>query len=604
MKALMSGAAVAALVLGASATVSQAQTYDRLVVFGDSLSDNGNLYLLAGTPTSPPYWQGRFSDGPVFTEMLGFKAENFSGSKTGSINMAFSGALTGTSNNPPGLQFQLDLYQGAVPTLSPGSGKFGAGDLVSVLGGANNLLGTIAAAGASASPQATFAATAKASAAEVNGLVGEIAGMGAGTIMVVNLPQLSLTPRLMGTAGAPLADYGASTFNSTLATLLRGTAAGNPNSNIIQVDIYSAGSLVASDPGAFGLKNVTQPCFDGTTVCSNPGEYFYFDGIHPTTKGHAVLARLVDDYIYYGEYGSRVAVLGETAWRHREDDLDIATQALAVKDGWDTGTRLTFDALVDQVQINARGVIAKSKAKGYGLRLGLESASEDWRFGLAGTYRRSDVKADALKGDVDSYALDAYVGWRDSNRFANLAVGGAANNYRNVKRQTSLAPLVHESHSDGSSFGARLQGGMWFQNGGWDLSPRAALAWITTDVSAFQEQGAGADYQYLNRRLKAFTGEVTLRAEYDASRFGFYAEGGYRDTFSDDSEATRTGLVGNTAKVLSRDVDLPYAGQGLANIGLQGMLGSRIQYDVGYRGRFGKHFHSHLGGVQFTLPLQ
>src|SRR6266498_3238399 len=40
-----------------------------LVVFGDSLSDNGNLFNLIGRP-APPYWNGHFSNGPTYAEQL------------------------------------------------------------------------------------------------------------------------------------------------------------------------------------------------------------------------------------------------------------------------------------------------------------------------------------------------------------------------------------------------------------------------------------------------------------------------------------------------------------------------------------------------------
>ncbi len=42
-----------------------------LLVFGDSLSDNGNYFALTGGqyPPSPPYYQGRFSNGPVWPEV-------------------------------------------------------------------------------------------------------------------------------------------------------------------------------------------------------------------------------------------------------------------------------------------------------------------------------------------------------------------------------------------------------------------------------------------------------------------------------------------------------------------------------------------------------
>jgi phospholipase/lecithinase/hemolysin len=45
----------------------------QIVVFGDSLSDNGNKYQAYQTPLSPPYWHGRYSNGPVWVEHLAFQ---------------------------------------------------------------------------------------------------------------------------------------------------------------------------------------------------------------------------------------------------------------------------------------------------------------------------------------------------------------------------------------------------------------------------------------------------------------------------------------------------------------------------------------------------
>jgi GDSL-like Lipase/Acylhydrolase len=46
--------------------------FDQLVVFGDSLSDTGNLSKGLGGqfPPSPPFFNGRFSDGPLWLEYL------------------------------------------------------------------------------------------------------------------------------------------------------------------------------------------------------------------------------------------------------------------------------------------------------------------------------------------------------------------------------------------------------------------------------------------------------------------------------------------------------------------------------------------------------
>ncbi|MFE9084761.1 autotransporter domain-containing protein [Brevundimonas sp. NPDC003935] len=600
MSRLLRGAALAALTLAAVSTASAAgaQSYNRLVVFGDSLSDNGNLYLATGgsTPASPPYYQGRFSSGPVFTERLGFNAANFMGPVSGSINYAFGGARTDSQAAPMGMRVQLAQYQSR-------GGVFGAGDLVSILGGANNIFQGLPAAGASSNPQGSIAPVALGAAADMNFIVGSVAQAGAGTILVTNLPKLSLTPQFRATPAAPLADYAVTTFNGALLTGLNATAAARPGTNIIMMDLFKIGDVIAANPGAFGVSNVTQPCFNGVTVCANPNDYFYFDGVHPTATGHAVIARLANDYLYYGDLGSQTAVLGETAWRHREDALDGATASLSGRDAWTTGTAISVSALADRTKTDARGRIGEATSDGYGVRIALEAGSERMKFGLAGSYRNADVDGGSLNVDLDSFGLDVYGGWRSGDLFVNAAAGVAQDDFNDISRLTSLAPVVHTGSTRGVSTGARLQGGMWFDMGGIALSPRAAVAWINSDVDGLDEQGPAAQYAYKDRSVQGATAEIALRAEAGIDRFHFFAEGGYRDSLSDDSDPVRTGIAGNPAQVLARDIDSPWGGQFLASAGIEGTIMERLKVSIGYKGRFGDQADSHMGGVQLTLPL-
>ena len=600
MSRLLRGAALAALSLAAVsvAGAASAQSYNRLVVFGDSLSDNGNLYLATGgsTPASPPYGAGRFSNGPVFTERLGFNAANFMGPVTGSINYAFGGARTDAEAMPLGMRVQLAQYQQR-------GGTFGANDLVSVLGGANNIFQGLPAAGASTNPTGAITPVALSAAADINFIVNGIAQAGAGTVLVTNLPKLSITPQFRGTPAAPLADFAVTTFNGALLTGLNATAAARPGTNIILMDLFKVGDVVAANPSAFGVSNVTQACFNGVTLCSNPDDYFYFDGVHPTAKGHEVIARLSNDYLYYGDLGSQTAVLGETAWRHREDALDGSTAALSGREAWESGTSISVGALADKTETDARGAIGKATSDGYGVRIALESGTETLRFGVAGSYRNADVDAGALRADIDSFGLDVYGGWRSGDVFVNAAAGVAQDDFNDINRLTSLAPIVHSGSTRGVSTGARLQGGMWFDMGGFALSPRAAVAWIKADVDGFSEQGPAAQYAYADRSVQATTAEIALRAEGGTERVRFYAEGGYRDSLSDDSDAVRTGILGNPAKVLARDVDLPFGGQVLAAAGIEGTIMERLKVSIGYKGRFGDHADSHMAAVKLSLPL-
>lgn len=601
MSRYLTGGAVAALVVAACAFAgsASAQTYNRLVVFGDSLSDNGNLYLASGgtQPPSPPYYQGRFSTGPVFTELLGFNAVNFTGSVSGSINYAFGGARTDASAGPPpGMLTQLAAYTSR-------GGTFGSNDLVSVLGGANDIFQGLPAAGASASPVGAITPVATSAAANINSLVNSVAGAGAGTILVTNLPKLSLTPQFRGTTAAPLADYAVTTFNSSLLTGLNTTAAGRPGSNIILMDLFKIGDTLAADPGQFGITNVTQACFNGVTVCSNPSSYFYFDGVHPTAAGHQIIARLATDYLYYGDIGSQAALQGETTFRHREDALDAASEALSGREAWEAGVAVTASAMVDSVDTDARHSVTESSSDGWGGRIALEAGpSANWRFGMAGTARKTDVESQALTFNVESFGLDLYGGWRSGDLFVNAAVGVARDNIDDIERTTSLAPIVHTAETRAFSTGARLQGGMWFDMGGVALSPRAAVTWATSDVDGYWEQGVAAQYEYEDREMKAISGEVALRAEAEMGGFGLFAEGGYRDALDDSSDPVRVGLYNNPAQVLEREVEDPFGGQFLASAGVEGSLGP-VKVTIAYRGRYGEHADSHMGGVQLRLPL-
>ncbi|HEY0102793.1 MAG TPA: autotransporter domain-containing protein [Brevundimonas sp.] len=610
MSRFLRGAALAALSVaaaGAMASAANAQTYNRLVVFGDSLSDNGNLYAATGntTPTSPPYFQGRYSNGPVFTELLGFNAGRSAAGapRTGSINYAYGGARTDSSAFPPGMRNQLLQY-------TSGGGTFSSTDLVSVLGGANNIFQAFPGAAANpATAQSTMQAVAVSAASDINFIVNSIAGAGAGTVMVSNLPSLALTPQFsasnpaVGAQGSALADFATTTFNSALLSGLTTVAANRPNTNVILVDLYKIGATLAANPGAFGLTNVTAPCFNGATVCATPDTYLYWDGVHPTAAGHKLLAQLATDYIYYGDIGAQSTVQAETAFRQREDLLDLASEGLSGRAAWEEGTHLTVGALADSVETDARGVVGEAEATGWGVRAGLDHVmSGGMRFGMAATLRNADVEAGAMDFEVRSYAFDLYAGWRGGAHFVNAAVGGSVDQYDDITRVTSLAPIVHTGGTDGGSVGARIQGGLWFDMGGIALSPRAALSFVSTDVNGYTEQGVAAQYEYLDRTVKGTSGEISLRAEGGGDGMSFFVEGGYRESFGDGSDAVGTRIAGNPAQVLYRDVDDPFGGSVIASAGVNADLGP-VTMSVGYRGRFGDEAKSHMGAITFRLPL-
>lgn len=594
-------AALGAICLAAPHEV-QAQSYDRLIVFGDSLSDNGNLYGFTGgtNPPAPIYWQGRFSNGRVFTELLGFDAAGF-GATTGSVNYAFGGARTDAAMSPPGMQVQLQAY------LANG-GTFGSGDLVSILGGANNIFQAIQTIATTppADPLGFLNGVATGAAADVAGLAGAVAGAGAGTVLVTNLPDLAATPQFRGGPAQGIAGTATNTFNGALSQGLFTAAAANPNSNIILVDLKTAADYFAANPGLFGVSNATDACFDQTamTVCANPDDYFYFDGVHPTATGHRALANLALDYMYYGDAGAQTTVLGETAFRHRERALEDGSARLSGRDAWSMGNVVSASVIYDSTEFDARGAAAAAEVETWGARFQLEHMpSSTWRFGIGLGFDEGDIAAGRLAADIESVGLDLWTGWRSDAWFVNGVVGVSSDRFDDIARLTALTPVVHMGKTRAVTTGARVQAGTWFDMGGLALSPRAALAWVSADVDGYAETGPAARHDVAQRTVEGVTAEIALRLEGGGPAFGFYAEGGYRDLVSDDADAVRIGLALNPAQALATQFDNPLSQQAMVNVGVNARLAERLTLDVGYRGRFADAADSHVGMVGLSLSF-
>jgi phospholipase/lecithinase/hemolysin len=126
-------AGLTATAVGSSAT---AASFSQLVVFGDSLSDAGNDLQAIGAPLSP-YYQGRFSNGPVWVDQLAtmLGVPDPTASLAGGTNYAYGGAETGGGTSQvvpvPNVGTQIATYlQGHTPTAS---------QLFVVDGGGNNI---------------------------------------------------------------------------------------------------------------------------------------------------------------------------------------------------------------------------------------------------------------------------------------------------------------------------------------------------------------------------------------------------------------------------------------------------------------------------------
>ncbi len=266
--------------LASLANVSRlpAVTITEIVAFGDSLTDTGNASIgsLGTFPPSPPYFDGRFSNGPVFVERLaeGLGVAAPTPSLAGGTNYAFSGALTSLSGlspaGTPNIGTQVGLYLTDHLTLT-------SDQLVVIYGGANDFL---------------FAGQTDPSVPVMNlaSSITALANAGGQNFLVPNLPPLGSTPALLGTANADPLNALSVGFNTVLDAELDQLES-SLGITIFRPDVYGLVQQVIADPGSFGFTNVTAPAFDESTgtVVSNPDEYFYWDTFHPTRVAHQIL---------------------------------------------------------------------------------------------------------------------------------------------------------------------------------------------------------------------------------------------------------------------------------------------------------------------------
>jgi len=295
MKALFAAAAALAL----SASLARADSVSQLVDFGDSLSDTGNIYdlttslwpLTSIVPGSPGYYNGHFSNGPIWIEqfatLMGLPAPT--PSRLGGADYAYGSATSGSGNSQlviPNIQTQINDW-----TTNHVSNST---QLFTLLGGATDLLTTLDNGDAPANQLNISTQAAHNIAAGVQSLYND----GARNILVANLPDLGLVPRYHGTSNQTQATTDSTTFNTTLAADLATLSAASPGLTLHLLHLQTFFYAAIANPAAYGLTNVTDRAYTGDnsyagngTAVPDPSGYLFWDSVHPTTTGHALLAQ-------------------------------------------------------------------------------------------------------------------------------------------------------------------------------------------------------------------------------------------------------------------------------------------------------------------------
>lgn len=311
--------------LAAGQASADGRPIDRIVVFGTSLSDPGNAFALSGQNLEPaeyatlvpllipesetPYAVGgnRFSNGPTWVEQLG-QAIGLSASVKpayavppipGASNYAVAG--TRARNEVAG---EVSLSHQVIKFLTE-NGSAPARALYVIEVGSNDVADVLF---RRATPDALEAA-----ALSVGQAIGGLYCAGATNFLVWNVPNLGRTPAVLTanpvtpvpppfTDLVQLATFITAGYNDGLNQVvdsLRYSPPPCPNGaqhdlNIIQFDAFGRVEKVVNHPRRYGLQNVTQACIQPGNPphfrCANQDRFLFWDGIHPTRAGHAIIA--------------------------------------------------------------------------------------------------------------------------------------------------------------------------------------------------------------------------------------------------------------------------------------------------------------------------
>lgn len=543
------------LVLCASQAAAQNQ-YTSITIFGDSLSDPGNIpkFFFGIDVPPPPYYKNEFSNGPIYAYYLGGEF----GISVPFTDYAIGGAFTGTQNfgglpgNPlvglpnAGMDGEITLYLSTNPHPTPR-------DLFFVWGGANDYFGYL---------NNSFSAPAGATPAQLTNIflapgggpipttianlvhdIDRLAAIGVRNFVVPNLPNLGATPDYNGSSATAVpATLLATLHNQALAQAMSQLQQ-QLHVNVTVVDIGAVFNDVVANPAKYGLINVTNQCILNSTCVAQQLHYLFWDGVHPTgfiqqTLSEAYFASLsgpttvgseleLDKIAEQGLF-DRIRARG-TALRAGAGGFTVDNVGgISGATGTDSDAKLAAWITGDYgwgsqgTRQNVVGFDWQNKQ----FTGGIDYRATDW-LAVGGALGYAETSAD-LEGamgsqTVDSYQLALYAtAWSDG-WFGSIAGTYGYSDWTKLHRNAFVANQIAAATSGGQTLGARLEGG--YQMRCWDavtLTPSAALRYARYRIGSYAESGAvGLDQEVDGQGDQSLIGEIGVEAAMETNIGGY-----------------------------------------------------------------------------------
>lgn len=488
----------------------------KLYVFGDSLSDNGNINKVTfGAEPGRDYYAGRFSNGPVWSELLGYRLGKAPGllyydpvftSRVEGYNFAHGGAAAVERWYLP--DFLEAPGQASYYARQVRNGRMSgrAGDVATLwIGGNDYLLYNEGSA-----PTV------------VGGVMKSLTSLdatGVGRIVLMNLPLLGEIPGELTGPDRIKLNIVSKQHNALLNTAVAAYRT-KARAQITQVDVAAlftqvragAGGFTVTKPGDKGSRTGTCKG-DGLLLAACPANYFFYDGVHPTASGHRFIAGVVRDRMAAPVAAAARVSLGQVS----------ALSAVTAQLG----------------QFKAR-VSASPEGDGplaYAFGSGDAALGTDWSQGYGAEWRSGGVtlglnviEADrdvalgdsAMQVNGDAKGFSAFAAWRGDGLSVALAATSLYDSLE-YRRETEIEDLNLATGS-GKTTATSVQFALAseFSDRSWTFRPEAAVTFSRMHFSAFTETGTmGLSDNFYEAEDRAGTlGEVGATVRYTDEVWG------------------------------------------------------------------------------------
>jgi phospholipase/lecithinase/hemolysin len=271
----------------------------KLLVFGDSLSDPGNLNKLTQGAALPPrvFYKSRFANGPIWTDYasqsLNWSLDNFA------VGLAEtkSGGSLGEADIPSLLQ-QISGSKSELKKMD-----FASTLVVIWVGPQNYIRHAVKAQDANQNPVTeALEKQVKQAVADIQDGIEDLKDIGFRQFVIGTMPELgglNRNPKDPPKASDATLYAVTAAHNTALRAMIKELPKEMPEVNVSIFQAHEINQKTNENPKAYGFQRLDAPCyvgnllgrFDGVKAfCTDPSGYKYWEYVHPGSKMHCIYA--------------------------------------------------------------------------------------------------------------------------------------------------------------------------------------------------------------------------------------------------------------------------------------------------------------------------